>query len=156
MAEDLGLITAKVERLRDDYDLAGMKILQFAFDGNLDNPYLPENIKDENWIVYTGTHDNSTTLGWWIEMDQDKKEQIKERILDYENFSSWELIRIGMKTKAKLFVAPMQDLLNLDNCSRLNKPSTIENNWSWRLTRNDLKIKEALNKFGNLAAKYKR
>ena len=89
-------------------------------------------------------------------MDQEKKEQIKERILDYENFSSWELIRIGMKTKAKLFVAPIQDLLNLDNCSRLNKPSTIENNWSWRLTRNDLKIKEALNKFGNLAEKYKR
>ena len=60
VAEDLGVITSKVEKLRDDYELAGMKILQFAFDGNLDNPYLPENIKDENWIVYTGTHDNST------------------------------------------------------------------------------------------------
>jgi len=156
VAEDLGLITAKVERLRDDYDLAGMKILQFAFDGNLDNPYLPENIKDENWIVYTGTHDNSTSLGWWREMDQDRKEQIKERILDYENFSSWELIRIGMETKAKLFVAPMQDLLNLDDDSRLNKPGTIENNWSWRLNRNNLNIIEALKKYGDLAEKYQR
>ena len=81
VAEDLGLITSKVERLRDDYELAGMKILQFAFDGNLDNPYLPENIKDENWIVYTGTHDNSPSQGWWGEMDQDRKEQIRERFL---------------------------------------------------------------------------
>jgi 4-alpha-glucanotransferase len=156
VAEDLGLITSKVEKLRDDYKLAGMKILQFAFDGNLDNPYLPENIKDKNWIVYTGTHDNSTSLGWWRDMDQDRKEQIKEKILDFEDFSSWELIRIGMETKAKLFVAPMQDLLNLDNSARLNKPGTIENNWSWRLSGNNLNIKEALRKYGDLAEKYKR
>ncbi len=156
VAEDLGLITSKVEKLRDDYELAGMKILQFAFDGNLDNPYLPENIRDENWIVYTGTHDNSTSLGWWNEIGQEQKEQIKERIIDYENFSSWDLIRIGMETKAKLFVAPMQDLLNLDDESRLNKPGTIENNWSWRLKSNDLNIEDALKKYGNLAEKYQR
>ena len=156
VAEDLGLITSKVEKLRDDYELAGMKILQFAFDGNLDNPYLPENIKDENWIVYTGTHDNSTSQGWWKEMNQDKKEQIKERFLDYDNFTSWELIRIGMETKAKLFIAPMQDLLNLDDESRLNKPGTIENNWSWRLTKNDLNMKEALRRYGDLAKANKR
>ncbi len=156
VAEDLGLITSKVEKLRDDYELAGMKILQFAFDGNKDNPYLPENIKDENWVVYTGTHDNSTSLGWWKEMDQYSKEQLKERFGNDINFSSWELIRIGMDTKAKLFVAPMQDLLNLDNNSRLNKPGTIENNWSWRLTRNDVNIKEVLENYGNLAKKYQR
>ena len=156
IAEDLGLITSKVEKLRDDYQLAGMKILQFAFDGNLNNPYLPENIKDENWIVYTGTHDNSTSLGWWREMEENMKEHIKERILDKENFSSWELIRIGMETKAKLFVAPMQDLLNLDDDYRLNKPGTIENNWSWRLTRNNLAVKEALKKYGELTKEYQR
>ena len=89
-------------------------------------------------------------------MDQDRKEQIRDRILNYENFSSWELIRIGMETKAKLFVAPMQDLLDLDDCSRLNKPGTIENNWSWRLSRNDLKIKEALKKYGDFAKENKR
>ncbi len=133
-----------------------MKILQFAFDGNLDNPYLPENIKDENWIVYTGTHDNSTSLGWWNEIDQDRKEKIKNRILDYENFSSWELIRIGMETKAKLFVAPMQDLLNLDDSCRLNKPGSTNNNWSWRLTRNNYNINEALKKYGDLSEQYKR
>ena len=156
VAEDLGVITSKVEKLRDDYELAGMKILQFAFDGNLDNPYLPENIKDENWIVYTGTHDNSTSLGWWREMDQDNKQQIKERMFDQENFSSWQLIRIGMETKAKLFIAPMQDLLNLDNYSRLNKPGTIENNWSWKLTSNNNIVKEALKKYGDLAEKCER
>ncbi len=151
VAEDLGLITSKVQKLRDDYELAGMKILQFAFDGNLDNPYLPENIEDDNWIVYTGTHDNSTSLGWWREMEQGRKEQLKKRNIDYENFSSWELIRMGMETKAKLFVAPMQDLLNLDDDSRLNKPGTIENNWSWRLSSNKFDIKKYLQKFGNLA-----
>jgi len=156
VAEDLGLITSKVEKLRDDFKLAGMKILQFAFDGNLDNPYLPENIKDDNWIVYTGTHDNSTSLGWWREMDQDRKEQFKERIFDYENFSSWELIRMGMETEAKLFVAPMQDLLNLDDTSRLNKPGTIDNNWSWRLTINNFSIKKVLKRYGDLSKKYKR
>jgi len=156
VAEDLGVITSKVEKLRDDYELAGMKILQFAFDGNIDNPYLPENINDENWVVYTGTHDNSTSLGWWREIDQDIKEQIKERIPDYDNFSSWRLICMGMKTKAKLFVAPMQDLLNLDDSSRLNKPGTTENNWSWRLTQNNLNIKESLKRYGDLAKKYQR
>ena len=156
VAEDLGLITSRVEKLRDDFGLAGMKILQFAFDGNMDNTYLPENIKNENWIIYTGTHDNSTSLGWWRDMDQNRKEQIKERILDYENFSSWELIRIGMETKAKLFVAPIQDLLNLDDVSRLNKPGTIENNWSWRLTKNDFNLKEALKRYGNVSKRYQR
>ena len=156
VAEDLGLITSNVEKLRDDYELAGMKILQFAFDGNKDNPYLPENIKDENWIVYTGTHDNSTSLGWWSGIDHDNKEQIKERIIDHENFSAWELIRIGMETKAKLFVAPMQDLLDLDDCSRLNTPGTVKNNWSWRLINNDIDVKESLKRFGKLAKKYDR
>ena len=156
VAEDLGLITSKVEKLRDDFELAGMKILQFAFDGNLSNPYLPENIKDENWIVYTGTHDNSTSQGWWREMDKEIKEQVKERFHDCDNFTSWELIRMGMETKAKLFVAPMQDLLNLGNNSRLNKPGTIDNNWSWRLSKNDLNIKEVLNRYGHLAKRHNR
>ena len=156
VAEDLGLITSNVEKLRDDFELAGMKILQFAFDGNLDNPYLPENIKNENWIVYTGTHDNSTSQGWWREMDQERREQIRERILDFDNFTSWELIRMGMETKAKLFVAPMQDLLNLDNKSRYNKPGTVENNWSWRLSRNDLNIQESLKRYGDIAKANKR
>ena len=156
VAEDLGLITSRVEKLRANYELAGMKILQFAFDGNLDNPYLPENIKDENCIVYTGTHDNSTSKSWWNEMDQECKEKIRRRVLEHDSFTSWDLISIGMETKAKLFVAPMQDLLNLDDSSRLNKPGTIENNWSWRLTRNDFNIKEALKRYGNLARINKR
>ena len=89
-------------------------------------------------------------------MDENKKEYIKERILADDNFSSWELIRIGMATKAKLFVAPMQDLLNIDDDSRLNKPGTIENNWSWRLSRNNVIVKDALKKYGDLTKKYQR
>ncbi len=151
IAEDLGVITSKVENLRDDFELAGMKILQFAFDGNFDNPYLPENIKDENWIVYTGTHDNSTSLSWWLELDQDRKEKIKDRFNDPRDFSSWNLIKIGMETKAKLFIAPVQDILNLDDEARLNKPGTTINNWSWRLSENNSTLKESLMKFGDLA-----
>ncbi len=65
IAEDLGVITPAVERLRDGFALPGMKILQFAFDGNDDNPYLPDNFQGSHWLVYTGTHDNATCIGWW-------------------------------------------------------------------------------------------
>ncbi len=156
VAEDLGVITPKVEKLRDDFDLAGMKILQFAFDGNKNNPYLPENIKGENWIIYTGTHDNSTSLGWWKEMDQGKKEQLKQIFATSEAFSSWDLIKIGMESKAKLFVAPLQDILNLDDSARLNKPGTTEDNWSWRLSIGESTLEKALKQYGDLAKLYNR
>ena len=69
VAEDLGVVTADVEALRDHFGLPGMKILQFAFDGNPENPYLPANIHGDRWVVYTGTHDNPTTIGWWRDLD---------------------------------------------------------------------------------------
>jgi len=132
IAEDLGVITTDVEKLRKNFELPGMKILQFAFDGNEDNPYLPKNIEGENWVVYTGTHDNSTSVSWWECLENSSKKRIKDEYKFSED-PSWSLIEIGMKTDANLFIAPIQDILSLDDSSRLNIPGTTKNNWKWKL-----------------------
>ena len=132
-----------------------MKILQFAFDGNEDNPYLPENIEGENWVVYTGTHDNSTSRSWWECLD----EHSKIRIMDKYKFSanpSWSLIKIGMETNANLFIAPIQDILSLDDSSRLNIPGTTKNNWKWKLNRPLEEIEDNLRKYSDLGNNYER
>ena len=149
IAEDLGVITTEVEKLRENFELPGMKILQFAFDGNPDNPYLPHNIKGENWVVYTGTHDNSTSKSWWECLDKNVKTKLND---DYKLFNnpSWDLMEIGMKTKANLFIAPIQDILSLDDSCRLNKPGTIKNNWRWKLNKPLEDIEEKLKDFSEL------
>ena len=134
IAEDLGVITPDVEKLRKFFELPGMKILQFAFDGNEDNPYLPKNIEGKNWVVYTGTHDNPTSRSWWEYLDNDSKKRVRDEFKFSEN-PSWSLIEIGMGTSANLFIAPIQDILSLDDSSRLNKPGTTKNNWKWKLNR---------------------
>ena len=149
IAEDLGLITEDVEKLRKKFELPGMKILQFAFDGNEDNPYLPENIEGENWIVYTGTHDNSTSISWWENLDKDTKIRIKDKYKFSEN-PSWSLIEIGMKTNANLFISPIQDILSLDDSSRLNRPGTTKNNWKWKLDQSLDEIEENIRIFSEL------
>ena len=155
IAEDLGVITPDVEKLRDNFELPGMKILQFAFDGQVDNPYLPKNIVGENWVVYTGTHDNSTSISWWECLDHDSKTRIKN---DYE-FSdnpSWNLMEIGMRTNANLFVAPLQDILSLDDSCRLNRPGTTKNNWKWKLNRPLEEIDENIRIFSKLGNNFGR
>ena len=102
IAEDLGVITPDVEKLRKKFELPGMKILQFAFDGNQNNPYLPENIDGENWVVYTGTHDNSTSLSWRQSLDNDSKTRIKGEYNFTEN-PSLSLIEIGMNTNQSIY-----------------------------------------------------
>jgi len=155
IAEDLGVITADVENLRKIFELPGMKILQFAFDGNNDNPYLPKNIKDENWVVYTGTHDNSTSISWWECLDNNSKTRIKNEFEFSEN-PSWSLIELGMKTKANLFITPIQDILSLDDSSRLNRPGTIKNNWKWKLDRNLDGIENDLKNYSMLGNQFER
>ena len=155
IAEDLGVITPDVEKLRNNFQLPGMKILQFAFDGNEDNPYLPKNIKEGNWVVYTGTHDNSTSVSWWECLNKDSKIKIKDEYKFSEN-PSWNLIEIGMTTNANLFIAPIQDILCLDDSSRLNKPGTIENNWKWKLNRPLEEIEENIRIFSELGNNYGR
>ena len=155
IAEDLGVITQDVEKLRKKFVLPGMKILQFAFDGNEDNPYLPKNIIGENWVVYTGTHDNSTSLSWWESLDSNVKQRIKDKHKFSEN-PSWSLIEIGMNTNANLFIAPIQDILSLDDSSRLNIPGTTKNNWKWMLNRPLEEIEYNIKIFGELGNNFGR
>ena len=132
-----------------------MKILQFAFDGNQNNPYLPKNIEGENCVVYTGTHDNSTSVSWWKYLDYEAKKRIKDEYKFSEN-PSWDLIEIGMETNAILFIAPLQDLLSLDDSSRLNKPGTTKNNWKWKLNRSLAEIDDNLKTFSELGNNFGR
>ncbi|PKD38348.1 4-alpha-glucanotransferase [Methylomonas sp. EFPC1] len=131
VAEDLGIITEEVEALRDDFDLPGMKILQFAFGDDSRNPYLPCNYQ-KNSVVYTGTHDNDTTLGWFEGLNDGEK----QRIYDYLGWSSLPmpsaLIHAALGSVANLAVIPMQDILKLGSPDRMNTPGTTEGNWRWR------------------------
>ena len=131
VAEDLGIITAEVESLRDDFNLPGMKILQFAFDGHSNNPYLPINYV-RNCVVYTGTHDNDTTLGWFEALGDAEK----QRVYDYLGWSSQPmpnaLIHEAFASVANLAIIPMQDVLRLGSADRMNTPGTTAGNWRWR------------------------
>lgn len=133
VAEDLGVITPEVEALRDENGLPGMKILQFAFEGGADNPYLPHH-HGENSVVYTGTHDNDTTLGWFSSCN----EALQSRVLEYLGYPDepmpWPLVRSALASVSRLAVLPMQDVLELDGRHRMNVPGTQEGNWRWRFT----------------------
>jgi 4-alpha-glucanotransferase len=131
VAEDLGLITPDVEQLRTEFGLPGMKVLQFAFDGSKDNPYLPERHGEQS-VVYTGTHDNDTTLGWWSELDDPTRKRVLAVVPDAEEPMPWALIRLALSSTARLCVVPAQDLLELGSGARMNTPGTDEGNWTWR------------------------
>lgn len=133
VAEDLGIITEDVEKLRDAFDFPGMKILQFAFSNDAENSYLPHN-HTNNCIVYTGTHDNDTSLGWYESLTENEKQQVMGYIGDSNEVISWALIRLAWSSVARIAIAPMQDFLELDSLHRMNIPGTTENNWKWKLT----------------------
>lgn len=134
VAEDLGVITPEVDALRQRYGIPGMKILQFAFDGNPWNPYLPHNM-ERDCVAYTGTHDNNTTEGWFDELDDGLKWQVRDYVHAYEGVStSWEFIRAVMACPARLAIIPMQDILDLGAEGRMNTPGKAEDNWRWRFT----------------------
>ena len=130
VAEDLGLITADVEALRKRFRLPGMRVLQFGFDGNPENPHLPH-MHRHNSVVYTGTHDNDTTVGWFRTLDS----QTRARVAAYLGSDSMPqaLIRAACASVAQLAVVPLQDLLGLGAEARLNTPGTVQGNWSWKL-----------------------
>jgi 4-alpha-glucanotransferase len=131
VAEDLGVITPEVEALRDRFGLPGMKILQFAFDGSPDNPYLPGH-HGELSVVYTGTHDNDTTLGWWRGLDDTARDLVRSSLVDPEEPMPWALIRLALGSTARLAVVPAQDLLELGSDGRMNTPGTATGNWTWQ------------------------
>jgi 4-alpha-glucanotransferase len=133
VAEDLGIITPEVDALRLQFDFPGMKILQFAFDGSEDNPYLPKNHEALS-VVYTGTHDNDTTLGWYDALNDDAREKVKAHMPEDLAEMPWALIRTALESTSVLAIIPMQDLLALGSDARMNMPGTAEGNWGWRFS----------------------
>ena len=131
VAEDLGVITEQVTALRRNYRMPGMKVLQFAFGGGADNPYLPFRHGRDS-VVYTGTHDNDTTLGWYQSLADDERAHIDDYLGQMQEPMPWPLIRCALGSRANLAVLPMQDLLALDGEHRMNSPGVAEGNWRWR------------------------
>ena len=156
IAEDLGVITPPVEALRDSFELPGMKILQFAFDGDPTNPYLPANIKGRRWVVYTGTHDNATSIGWWQQLNPEARARVEAAVGGGVHAPGWQLLELALASSADLVVAPLQDLLELDDQARFNTPGTTEGNWSWRLDRSIASLAGALGGYGAMASRYGR
>jgi 4-alpha-glucanotransferase len=134
VAEDLGIITPEVDALRNRFNLPGMKIMQFAFSGESDNPYLPEN-HEVNSVVYTGTHDNDTTLGWEQSLTQEQRALVCKTLgLDENANITQEMMRCTLNSIANLAILPMQDILQLDGANRMNTPGTTVDNWQWRFS----------------------
>jgi 4-alpha-glucanotransferase len=132
VAEDLGSITPDVDALRKRFGFPGMRVLQFAFDGGPGNPHLPHNHTHDS-VIYTGTHDNDTTVGWWNK----RVGEGVERVQCYLNSDRTAVIefmkRACLASVGQLAILPMQDLLGLDSAARLNTPGTTHGNWSWKL-----------------------
>ncbi len=131
VAENLGTISPEVEALRREFELPGMLILQFAFDGNPENPYLPHRHTPGD-IVYTGTHDNDTTLGWYESLDTATRRAVYAAFGDPPEDMPQMLIHQAMASVADTAIIPWQDFLGLDGAHRMNKPGTREGNWQWR------------------------
>ena len=137
IAEDLGLMTQGVEDLRDQFNFPGMKILQFAFDSDSTNSFLPHNYP-QNCVTYTGTHDNDTTIGWYNSAPDVEQHRARVYTRSDGQEIQWELIRLGMFSVADQAIFPLQDFMNLDTTHRMNMPGTVGDNWKWRFTPNML------------------
>ena len=165
IAEDLGMLTPAVHRLLKSSGYPGMKVLQFAFDSREESDYLPHNYT-RNCVVYTGTHDNDTILGWYKSLPGEDRRLCDDYLNLYhclkeeepDKSAAWELIRAALASVASLAVIPMQDYLGLDSRARINTPSTIGDNWKWRMKDGDFteelaeKIKEMTRLYGRLGA----
>jgi 4-alpha-glucanotransferase len=136
LAEDLGIITPAVVGLRDAFHLPGTRVLQFAFDGHPDNPYLPDNYVP-NTVVYTGTHDNPTTRGWYEDLPDAERRNLwhyLKRAAGTSAEAAPALLGLAWSSGAALAIAPLQDVLNLGKDARMNQPGSAEGNWRWRCT----------------------
>jgi 4-alpha-glucanotransferase len=140
IAEDLGLITPDVTAAMHKFNLPGMKVLHFAFSGDPQHPYLPANYP-ESCVVYSGTHDNNTSKGWFRKDAAPHEKDFLQKYLQQhidENNVSQALIKMAYSSRAVLALVPMQDVLNLDEKSRMNIPGTVYHNWEWRFKHEDL------------------
>ncbi|EKQ52206.1 MULTISPECIES: 4-alpha-glucanotransferase [unclassified Clostridium] len=153
IAEDLGTLTEETIKLRNDTGFPGMKILTFGFDSGSENPFLPHNY-EKNFIVYTGTHDNDTVRGWMETTAP--KEQVKNAMeylgLNKEEGYNWGFVRGAWSSIADTAIAQMQDFLDLGNEARINLPSTLGNNWRWRVKKTSItdELAEKINKITKL------
>jgi 4-alpha-glucanotransferase len=131
-AEDLGYITPEVHALRERHHIPGIAVLQFGFSNPGAHIYLPHRLTPER-VVYTGTHDNDTTLGWWnSNMSEDERRAVRSYVGDCEDGINWGLIRLAQGSVASLSVVPLQDVLGLGSEARLNVPSVKDGNYRWR------------------------
>lgn len=131
IAEDLGVITPGVEELRDAFAFPGMKVLQFAFGGERNNLFLPH-MYTQNSVVYTGTHDNDTTLGWYNSASYEEQDHLRRYLSSDGHDVVWDLIRAAFRSVADMAIVPVQDLLKLDTEARMNYPGRPGGNWQWR------------------------
>jgi 4-alpha-glucanotransferase len=133
IAEDLGLLTPSVVKLREETGLPGMAVLQFAFGGDESNLYLPRNLI-KNQVVYPGTHDNDTSLGWYAAADEKARDHVRRTLRVSGAEIGWDLIRASYGAVSDLAVILIQDILSLGSDARLNTPGKPEGNWQWRLS----------------------
>jgi 4-alpha-glucanotransferase len=157
LAEDLGVITPDVQALRDGFQVPGTRVLQFAFDGHPDNPYLPYNFVS-NTVVYTGTHDNATTREWYEESSDSQRQNLWNYLKRPPGESAEvapELMRLAWSSVAALAISPLQDLLNLGREGRMNVPGHADGNWRWRVSE-DLLSPSAFHWLEKLTADSKR
>lgn len=154
IAEDLGVASTSLDKLLENTGFPGMKVLQFAFDYDLNNFHLPNNYKTSNCVCYTGTHDNNTIRGWWNdELKHDLNKQNYIRNITWKPITEQsickDMIEFALQSKAETVIIPMQDILELGSESRINTPGTTTNNWCWRMRGDDL-TKEIEENFTNL------
>ena len=154
IAEDLGVITPEVDALRTGFDLPGMRILQFAFGGAQEDRFFPHHF-DQRTVVYTGTHDNETTVGWYDNLSQREQEFLESYSPGAGKDPAWGLMRLAWASVADLAIAPLQDLLRLGNEARMNLPGTAEGNWRWRVDPRLLKA-ELFQRLGEMTTIYQR
>jgi 4-alpha-glucanotransferase len=146
IAEDLGAMTPEVEVVRDDFGFPGMRILHYAFGSGAENRDLPHN-HVQNSVVYTGTHDNDTTVGWYKKADKSARNHCRQYLSSNGREIHWDMICSAMSSVADTAIIPMQDLLGLGSNARMNRPATSGGNWSWRLLEGEMNEKLAMRLF---------
>jgi 4-alpha-glucanotransferase len=160
IAEDLGVVTPGVVALRDKFNFPGMKVLQFAFSTNSEDNFLPHNY-EKNCVVYTGTHDNDTTVGWYQKAPEQEQDFVRRYCKSDGHEINWDLIKLALQSVANIAVLPMQDILSLGSEGRMNFPGTVDGNWNWRFTWDQLKpemterVKELVIVYGRHSANKK-
>jgi 4-alpha-glucanotransferase len=154
IAEDLGVITPEVDALRQRFGLPGMRVLQFAFAGAVEERFLPHN-HERNTVVYTGTHDNDTTAGWYAHMTPAESAWLERYVPHAREDIPWPLIRLAWASVGSLSIVPFQDVLGLGSEARMNVPGIPTGNWRWRLTGRE-SLEEPMERLGELTAIYRR